>query len=759
MGFGEAYIPLGWSNHAGEISLLLSHFFFGWGIYLFPRNDRSRLLRTRQAIDFLVIVISSSLLLWMFWINPLLTRVSFEIGDVVLTSVFLLSDLILVVALILLLVRSQSIQPRTPLVFLGLAVVAMLLADVSFSLELGIDLVQASSIADYLYLLAVILAGIGAAVQARAVQHPLSPPSSGHCVDCLVGRLGIGLPPLLLCVTYIVMIVTHTNATAIESYFMAGGIGTMFILVSVHQVLTLLENGALTRALRAELSERQSTQEELQAANATLEQHVIERTNELLALNEQLRTNESQLRFDAFHDKLTGLPNRTAFIHHLEGALQAFRNDVTYRFAVLFLDFDGFKVVNDSLGHWLGDEFLIALARRIKEKIPIGNFAARLGGDEFVLLLENILNEAEVLAIANQLQDELRQPFEIRGYHLYTTASIGIVMNDEFHQTAGDLLRDADIAMYQAKENGKARCVVFDETMRARAMARLKLETALRNALMRQELTVAYQPIWDIATDRVIGFEALARWHHADYGVISPAKFIPIAEETGLIMLLGEWILEEACRQLKQWQASYPQAAPLTISVNISAHQLYQGDLVAVIQRILQRTTLAVEALRLEITESVLMEDIEVAIETCTQLRELGVRLQIDDFGTGYSSFNYLHRLPIDTMKIDKSFIDLVKPDGQHCEIVRTIATLAQSLQLTIIAEGVETQEQFDYIAALNCEQVQGYFISKPLAPAAAESFICTSLMSAGMSPAKLAYHTPKKRALFHTPVAIAARQ
>jgi diguanylate cyclase (GGDEF)-like protein len=537
------------------------------------------------------------------------------------------------------------------------------------------------------------------------------------------------------------MIFTFDQHAFYGTFFLVGGVGTMFILVSVHQVLTLLENAELTTALHAELTERQQIQDELEQVNALLEQHVVARTKELLVLNEQLVDNERKLRFDAFHDKLTGLPNRAAFIQHLESALQAFRLDPTYRFGVLFLDFDGFKVVNDSLGHWLGDEFLIALARRLKELLPIGNLAARLGGDEFVVLIENILDEQEVLEIAERIQCELRQPFDLRGYRLYTSASIGIVMNDQHHQTAGDLLRDADIAMYQAKENGKDCCIVFGAAMRAQAMARLKLETALRNALARQELTLAYQPIWNVATQQITGFEALARWHHAEHGLIPPTEFIPIAEETGLIIPLGDWILEEACRQLNAWQTQLPQATALTVSVNISAQQLYQGDLPGMVQQILERTGLSARSLKLEITESIFMEDVEAAIGACTRLQDLGVCLQIDDFGTGYSSFNYLHRLPINTLNIDKSFIDLLNLGGRHVEIVRTIATLAHNLQLTVIAEGVETEAQLTYVEALGCEQVQGYLISKPLTAHAAEGFIQSALVS--LAPPPLLFSPP----------------
>ncbi len=712
----------------GASFLFASHLLFGWGIFQIPKHRQTRIQAVRQAIDALTVLIGSTLLLWLLWLSPLTAQGILAFDKLVVTTLYLLSDLVLAAVLISLFFRPQLGQPRGPLVLLSGAIFFMLLANLAIVVQpLGAG-AQAGDLKDQFYLIALIFCGAAAALQLAVVGQPPTKPKFAEQQERLLHGMRVIIPPLILLVTYGVMILTHGSDYAYSSYLMALGIGVMFLLVSARQFLTLWENVGLAVALRRELGERQQIQDELQRANETLEQHVAERTKELMVLNEQLRNNESKLRFDAFHDKLTGLPNRAAFIHHLESALQAARNDVTYHFAVLFLDLDGFKVVNDSLGHWLGDEFLIGLARRLKEHVPVGNLVARLGGDEFVVLIEHLDNDREAVEIAEQIQRQLRRPLEIRGYRLYTTASIGVVVRDGVHTTAGDLLRDADIAMYKAKENGKARCVVFDATMRAQAVTRLKLETALRHALLRNELYLVYQPIWDVAKQQITGFEALARWQNVEHGCIAPAEFIPIAEETGLIIPLGEWVLEEACRQLKNWQTQWPQAAALTISVNISAQQLYQGDLPVMVEQTLQKTGLAASALKIEITESIFMEDVEAAINACSQLRALGVYLQIDDFGTGYSSFNYLHRLPINTLKIDKSFIDLLSLGGQHIEIVRTIATLAHNLQMSVIAEGVETEEQLAHVEALGCEQVQGYLIAKPLEWGAAAAFIQSCL-------------------------------
>ena len=725
--WGAAEIILGRSGHVstGSTFMILANVALLWGISQIPRRPQTRLQNIRQTLDTMTTYIGTLLLVWMLWIKPLLSRAHFDVNGFVVILIYLFLHLTLIVAVLSALARAQSIQPRRPLFLLAVALVCLFLADIAMALQNPFRGFQPDEVAICLYLGAVVLACSAAVAQAIEVnggqsqQQHRSRFQSRYCA-----AVRIALPPVILFFTYISMIFSHRGEHHDWADLIAIGIAVMFILVSVRQILTLMENGNLTFALRKELTEHQLARKELQLANETLEQHVTERTKELVILNEQLRENEGKLRFDAFHDKLTGLPNRAAFIHHLESALQVSQRDPSYRFAVLFLDFDGFKIVNDSLGHWLGDELLIALAHRLREDIPVGNLVARLGGDEFLVLLEHFVDECEPLEIAEHIQQTLRRPFEIRDYRLYTSASIGVVLKDEFHTTAGDVLRDADIAMYKAKENGKARCVVFDTAMRAKAVARLKLENALRNALARNELSLAYQPICNIPDQKITGFEALARWHHPEHGFVSPSEFIPIAEETGLIIPLGEWVLEEACRQLKQWQDQSVVAADLTMSVNISAHQLYQGDLTEVVTRILREVGLAPTALKLEITESIFMEDVETAIATFSHLRALGVQLQVDDFGTGYSSFNYLYRLPIDTLKIDKSFIDLLNLGGQHVEIVRAIAALAHNLQLTVIAEGVETEEQLRYVEQLACEQVQGYLISKPLPQDAATAFI-----------------------------------
>lgn len=423
---------------------------------------------------------------------------------------------------------------------------------------------------------------------------------------------------------------------------------------------------------------------------------------------------QAQLLHQALHDTLTGLPNRLLFMERLEYAMKRFKGE-DYLFAVLFLDLDRFKVVNDSLGHDTGDRLLVAIAQRLKACVRPSDTVSRLGGDEFTILLEDIKDVSDATQIADRIQKHLSIPFQLNGHEVCTATSIGIAISNSNYEQPQDLLRDADTAMYRAKALGKARFELFDPALHSEAMARLQLEIDLRQALERQELQVYYQPIISLNNGRITGFEALARWQHPTRGFVSPAEFIPVAEETGLIITLGWWVLREACRQLRRWNLKFAPASPLTISVNLSGKQLALPDIVNNIEQILRDTDCDARYLKLEITESVLVENAAAATVTLQQLKALGIGLSIDDFGTGYSSLSYLHRLPIDTLKIDRSFINKIDCDPEKIEIIRTVVDLAWKLSMDIVAEGVETKKQMFQLMALKCEYAQGYLFSKPV--------------------------------------------
>ncbi len=439
---------------------------------------------------------------------------------------------------------------------------------------------------------------------------------------------------------------------------------------------------------------------------------------------------EKQILHAAGHDTLTGLPNRPFVLDLIRRSIARAKRHPEYHFAVLFLDFDRFKLINDSLGHVVGDEFLVAIARRLQACVRPEDTSARLGGDEFVVLLDGIGGLSDATGVADRIQEAVGQAFTLAGHEVFTSASIGIVLSDNGYDEPEELLRDADLAMYRAKARGKARYEIFDVDMHAAAMVRIRLEHDLRKALERGEFRTYYQPILAALDGRVVGFEALVRWQHPTLGLLEPTSFVPCAEDTGLIVGLGEWVLRDACRQTREWQDRFPTLPPLTINVNISGKQLLVPGLARTVDEILNESDLDASSLKLELTENVLVEHTEMLDAVLLQLQARGVELQMDDFGTGYSSLSYLHRFPISTMKIHRSFIDRMTHDEEGKEIVRTIITLAHNLRMQVIAEGVETDEQFAELRSLRCDYVQGYLFADPMPAPIAEAMLSAELVA-----------------------------
>ncbi len=431
---------------------------------------------------------------------------------------------------------------------------------------------------------------------------------------------------------------------------------------------------------------------------------------------------ERQLEHDALHDSLTGLPNRNLLMHRLELALHNSQSTPGFLFAVLFLDLDNFKVVNDSLGHLVGDELLITVAAQLQSFIRETDLAARLGGDEFVILLEGITAPYEVVLIAERILTGLRSPFVISGREVFISSSIGIVISNASYQNASDLLRNADLAMYRAKQAGRNQYALFDPTMHLQVMQRLHLEQDLRKALEKEEFVLYYQPIVTLETRQTEGFEALVRWQHPQRGIVSPAEFIAIAEETGLIVPLGEWVLTTACQQLAIWQRTYAQPT-LKMSVNLSVKQL-QPPLIEQLRSVLAITQIPPESLVLEITESMLVQNVAATRNLLQQIRDLGVRLSIDDFGTGYSCLSYLHTLPVDSLKIDRAFVSPDNANSRNQVIAESILALSNLLELSVIAEGIQTEEQLVWLRTIGCEEGQGFLFSPPVPAAEAIQFI-----------------------------------
>jgi diguanylate cyclase (GGDEF)-like protein len=441
---------------------------------------------------------------------------------------------------------------------------------------------------------------------------------------------------------------------------------------------------------------------------------------------------EEELRTAARTDKLTGLPNRALFCDRLQQAILRARRLRDYRFAVLFLDFDRFKLINDSLGHDMGDLLLQEIADRLRSAVRSGDSlsrearehtSARLGGDEFVVLLDGIEGPGGAQDVADRLLDVFSKPYRIGEHTVYSTASIGIVTSDIAAGSADGVLRDADTAMYEAKLAGKGRYVVFTESMRQRVQNRMNLENDLRKALEDGQLFLVYQPIVSLESGQIHSFESLIRWRHPQRGLISPAEFVPIAEETGLIPPIGEWVLRESCRQLGRWRTQNPAAANWSISVNLSRVQLLLPGLPETVARILRETGISPESLHLEITESAVMQNVEQATQILRTIKDIGVKLDLDDFGTGYSSLSCLHQFPLDVLKIDRSFVANIERGRDFAALIHAVASLARNLGISVIAEGIETAEQLAVLQTLECEFGQGYLFAKPMAAEEAAGF------------------------------------
>jgi diguanylate cyclase (GGDEF)-like protein len=477
---------------------------------------------------------------------------------------------------------------------------------------------------------------------------------------------------------------------------------------------------ALERAIRYGIERRRAEEalraarDELAEANARLRREVDERARA-----------EAELARLAFHDSLTGLPNRALFLDRLRHAL-----DRAHRsrrgVAVMFLDLDNFKVVNDSLGHEAGDRLLTIVAERLRETLRDGDTVARFGGDEFTILLEGIGGERDAVAAAERVSAAFGARIRLEGTELVPRFSIGIAVAAPGRDRPDHLLRKADLALYRAKARGKGRVEVFDEHMQIDALDRLTIEADLRRALDRGELRVHYQPIVDLACGEVDGVEALVRWDHPQRGLMSPADFIPVAEETGLILPLGRWVLKQACTQVRAWRQAHPGSPPVQLSVNMSARQVQHPRVVEDVAAALLASGLEPARLTLEITESVLMQDTDDAAATLRRVTDLGARLAIDDFGTGYSSLAYLKRFPVEALKIDRSFVDGLGTDQNDTSIVRSVIALAKSLDLAVTAEGVESSEQAEHLRALGCDRAQGYYFARPLPADQIEPLLAT---------------------------------
>lgn len=685
------------------------------GIFLLPRHKQNRFAQIRRVLDALIVLLTSSLMLWIYLIDPLVSDLAQETTLVkFLTIAYPAGDIVLLAALIILIYNYPEEQSCSPFIFLILSMVVQIGTDILFSIQSLSESYTSGDWLDIGWVFGYFFIGLAGVVQTKMCGSSLKVDSDKtfpffrrwHFSD-FMNKLSIGMPYFSVVLAYILLVVYESNPTSTNHFTHVLVVGVVIMLVMVRQHLVLLENDKLNQELLAALADVREKSSSLEDTNGILKQEIDHR-----------KQVERQLSFDALHDALTKLPNRTLFLDRLTHAIDFSKRNTDFAFAVLFLDLDQFKSVNDSLGHTIGDELLIQFASRIKECLRKSDTFARMGGDEFAILLEDQNAKIESVDVSNRVQKMLLDPFTILGQDFYMTVSIGIV-NEKIrdYENAESILRDADIAMYHAKDLGKAQYQIFNTPLRTEMLSKIKLENQIRTSLNEKRFTLHYQPIYSIIDDHLVGFEALVRWDHPQYGLLYPADFLAIAENSGLILELGEWVLYEACHQMKQWIEQYPLVRSLSISVNLSGRQLNQTNLVRTLKNTLKKTALPAKNLHLEITETALIENQAHAAKLFDDLHAMGIELQIDDFGSGYSSIGYLRHFPVDTIKIDKCFVQDLGSDYKGTQIVLSMIKIANDLGMKIIAEGIETKVQLDQLKTLSCQYGQGYLLSKPLPP------------------------------------------
>jgi diguanylate cyclase len=655
---------------------------------LYEKKESFRFIRF--LFDILIVMSVAMVFSWNYIISVIVSKTDVTMAELVVSLISPLGDLVLLFGVISLYVGSKDIFSPKVLFFIVFSLLIQISADSTYLYLTSMDLYESGGLYDPLWSLALL-------TMAQAGLRDLHTPSieqksQFHVVDQL-DPLRLLLPYVSVAVLFVFMIFHKENLHSFDI-----GFGFTILLLVVRQIFTILENRSLLL--------------NLQQLTEDLEEKVRLRTEELAVTNSELSKSLQITEHMAYHDSLSGLPNRRLFEDRLkQGIIQAKRRG--NKVAVLFIDLDRFKYINDTFGHTYGDKLIQRVASRISGCLREVDTLSRQGGDEYSIMLDCIQSDQDVLTVVHRIQEELCQPFMIDQRDLHITVSIGIALYPDHGESVESLIQYADMAMYRAKEEGKNHHSFFNDDLSALLIKKLDLETGLRKAIEREELSLYYQPQFAITTGELIGVEALIRWKREGAGMVSPGEFIPIAEETGLIIAIGEWIIRTACHQAKAWQdKGYP---PLKMSVNLSSLQFQQDELIPMIRNALSESHLEARYLDIEITESIAMNDVVQVTDKLQQLKSLGIQLSMDDFGTGFSSLSYLKKFPIDTLKIDQSFVRDISVDEDSKKIVSAILAMAFSLDMNVIAEGVETYEQLQFLRSYGCHEAQGYLFSKPI--------------------------------------------
>jgi diguanylate cyclase (GGDEF)-like protein len=699
---------------------LTSYPLFVAGIILIPTRPLRPLQRLKIGLDIGIIMACATLGLWVFLLGPLIVSAKGEdLFANLITMTYPLADLLMFWGLILLAYRRIERRYNIPLLILGIGALFLMVTDLLFSDQTLLRAYQSGGLLDLGWGISCSLGALAGLWQSAIVRAPTAGPAAAPIDQGEQLHLNAWttyIPYLWLIGAYLLLVRSHNQETPISFLNTSIWVGLIICLVLIRQMLALAENRSLFARLQGALDHVRRQADELGLTNRELEAEVAERTRI-----------EEQLAHGILYDALTDMPNRVLFMDRLQHAIDFAKRHSSYNFSVLFLDLDYFKNINDSLGHSIGDQLLISLSQRLRMCVRSTDTVARLGGDEFVILIEEIHSYDDTVNTAERILQKLTTPFILLDHQLFASASIGVVLNaKEYHQPE-EILRDADIAMYQAKALGKARYEIFNVGLRDKAVIRLELENDLHSALAGNQFLLHYQPVIALNTGSITGFEALLRWNHPTRGLISPSDFIPIAEETGLIIPIGKWVLEEACTQTRRWQAAYPNDPPLDVRVNISGKQIASPDFIPQIEQVLEDTGFDGRALKLEITENVCLNSADGLEIIFNRLNQMGIQFHIDDFGTGYSSLSYLQNYPIQSIKIDRSFISQMDCDGNGSNIVRTIIAMAHDLGMDAVAEGVETMDQLNQVKEFGCNYGQGYLISRPIDPSRVAALLAST--------------------------------
>ncbi len=674
------------------------------GVLLLPVIRYSKREAINKLMDMGIVIIASILFFWSFILYPMKTTGQSEpfLNQVISVS-YPLGDLLTLWALLLLLNSQIKVQRKLPLVLFAIGMGVMVITDTIYS---SLTLINTFNNRGFLYIgwmAGILLTGLAGVAQATNEQPNQKEMIFSNITEPF-GKFSSFFSYFWIPLVFFIIVWNLFTHSSINFLWLFVGAGCIISLVLIRQIITMIENKKLLDKLNHVLSIGRQQTEKLRVINEELTLEISER-----------KLAEEKLAHQALYDSLTGLPNRILFMDRLSHAIEYAKRHPDYFFSVLFLDLDQFKVINDSLGHSIGDQLLIDVGQRLKLSLRSSDTIARLGGDEFVILLEDTFNDETAKIYIERIQETLRPGFYIQSHEMVTTFSAGVITKLSGDAIPEQILRDADTAMYRAKAMGKAQSVIFSPELRTLAVERLQLENELRHAIEREEFRLFYQPIYELEKEKIIGFEALIRWNHPKRGLIMPSDFINVAEESGLILEIDQWVLRRACSQMEIWHSTFPNYQDLVINVNISSKQFSQINFVDSVEQMLIETGLDPRCLKLEITERVVIENKTQAINVFSQLKLLGINLQVDDFGTGYSSLSYLQNFPIEGIKIDMSFIQEIDKPGKNTDLVKTILLMAHNLGMDAIAEGVETENQLLLLKGLSCSYAQGYVLSHPI--------------------------------------------